>query len=342
MIDVVVIGAGPAGCTAARTLAAGGFRVLLAEKCRLPRTKSCSGILIQKSMDLVKRYYGEMPPPCTQCAPADNRGMVFTNDKGMEYRFEQKGLNIWRHSFDGWLAGKAREAGAEIRDCTTALSCDVKDDYVTVTFRGEETYTADTRYVLDCEGVVGCVKRKLLPRNYPYITTFQTFNEGTIDCDPHYFYAYLQPAFSAYDAWFNVKDNMLVLGVSVKDRSSIPSYYQRFIAFMQERHGLRISRELKAEKWLMPHIRPGCHVDYGVGRVLFAGETAGFLNPMGEGISAGLESGYAAASAVAENFENAGRVYDAYRQGTAGLKTYMERQWSFVAQMADTFREMKL
>lgn len=39
-------------------------------------------------------------------------------------------------------------------------------------------------------------------------------------------------------------------------------------------------------------------VEYGTGKVLFAGETAGFLNSMGEGISAGMESGYAAAKAI--------------------------------------------
>ena len=54
----------------------------------------------------------------------------------------------------------------------------------------------------------------------------------------------------------------------------------------------------------MPHIRPGCHVDYGVGRILFAGEVAGFLNPMGEGISAGMESGYCAACAIMEHCDN--------------------------------------
>ena len=31
-------------------------------------------------------------------------------------------------------------------------------------------------------------------------------------------------------------------------------------------------------------------IDYGVGRILFAGEVAGFLNPMGEGISCGMEN----------------------------------------------------
>ena len=33
MYDVIVIGAGPAGCTAARTLAERGRRVLLVERC---------------------------------------------------------------------------------------------------------------------------------------------------------------------------------------------------------------------------------------------------------------------------------------------------------------------
>ena len=38
---------------------------------------------------------------------------------------------------------------------------------------------------------------------------------------------------------------------------------------MKREHGLNISEQLKNDKWLMPHIKPGCDVDYGVGRVLF-------------------------------------------------------------------------
>ena len=80
---------------------------------------------------------------------------------------------------------------------------------------------------------------------------------------------------------------------------------------------------------------------YGVGRILFAGEIAGFLNPMGEGISAGMESGYYAASAIMGNFGEPQMVYEAYRQSTEKLKSYMQRQWSLVGGMAGTFREME-
>ena len=34
--------------------------------------------------------------------------------------------NVWHSHFDGWLAGKAKESGAEVRDGVVALSCTEK------------------------------------------------------------------------------------------------------------------------------------------------------------------------------------------------------------------------
>ncbi len=349
MYDVIVVGAGPAGCTASKVLAEKGYEVLMVEKFKMPRYKSCSGVLIKKSMELVKTYFREDVPESAMCTPTENRGMIFTDDKGKEYRFGQQGINVWRSHFDGWLAGKAKESGSEVRDGVAALSCTEQGGIMEVSLHGENNYTESARYVLDCEGVVGTLKRQIagqyagkITGEVPgYITTFQTFNEGSIDLDPHYFYAYLQPELSEYDAWFNVKDELLVLGVSVKDMNKIGHYYRRFIAYMEEKHHLQIGRQVKSEKWLMPHIYPGCRVDYGVGRVFFAGEIAGFLNPMGEGISAGMESGYCAACAIMEHFDNPQMACEVYRQSTENLKSYMQRQWSLVGGMAGTFREME-
>lgn len=341
MYDVIVIGAGPAGSSAAKALADSGRRVLLVEKFKMPRYKSCSGMLIKKTLDLVQDYFGESVPSAVTCAPAKNKGMVFTDDKGRAFRFEQEGLNVWRGSFDAWLARQAEKSGAQVRESTAVLSCEEREDFVTVTLRGEKTYTETARFVINCEGVVGVCKRKLTRQKQGYITTFQTFNEGRIDLDPHYFYAYLQPELSQYDAWFNVKDNQLVIGVSVKDTTQITPYYERFLSYLKKNHALELGRQLKKEKWLMPHIRPGCEINYGVGRVLFAGEAAGFLNPMGEGISAALESGWRAGQAVAGGFDQPAGVQEIYQQTTRELKYYMERQWSLVGAMAEPFREMK-
>lgn len=347
MYDVIVIGAGPAGSSAARKLAVSGHKVLLVEKFKMPRNKSCSGVLIKKSIELIEQYFGETVPASAQCSPSDNRGMIFTNDRGKEYRYEQEGLNIWRSSLDYWLVQKAVEAGTIFRDETTALSCTENFEGVEVKLRGRSEYSETAKYVIACDGVVGSIKRKLLKAPGDYITTYQTFNKGTVDLDHHYFYAYLQPELSEYDAWFNVKDNCLILGVSVKNPEKINYYYPRFLSYMEQYHNLKIYSREREEKWLMPHIMPGCPVEYGKGKVLFAGETAGFLNPMGEGISSGIESGYAAAAAMEQHglespYPDMDKVYSAYQNNTAALRSYMLRQWNFVAGMAGTFESMSL
>lgn len=109
MYDIIVIGAGPSGSTAAKFLAEADYSVLLLERMKLPRYKSCSGCLIKKSMDLVKEYYGEEVPQEVTCSPAENKGMFFIDDKGKEYTFAQPGLNVWRSGFDHWLAKMAEK-----------------------------------------------------------------------------------------------------------------------------------------------------------------------------------------------------------------------------------------
>lgn len=343
MYDVIIIGAGPTGSTASKILAENGYKVLLVEKLKMPRYKSCSGQLIKKTIDFVQSYFGETVPLSAMCTPTENRGMIFTDDKGKRFVFEQEGLNVWRSSFDNWLAEKAAQYGAEIRDGTAAISCEQCGDSVTVMLKSNgKSHKEQSRYVINCEGVIGALKRKLLGGTAQYITTYQTYNRGNIDLDYHYFHAFLQPELSEYDSWFNVKDEQLVLGVAVKNRNEIERYYQKFISYMTRNFNLIIEQQIKVDKWLMPKICPGCSIDYGVGRILFAGEIAGFLNPMGEGISAGMESGYCAAKSIIKHFYDLDLIYENYKNETRPLHNYMKSQWSFVGRMNDTFSDMKL
>ncbi len=193
MFDVIVVGAGPAGATTAKMLADSGLKVLIVERLKLPRYKSCSGVLIKKSMDLVKQYFGEAVPTSVMCTPYDNHGMIFTDDKGKEYAFEQEGLNVWRSSFDNWLTENAVKAGVELRDMTSAVSCEQAEDHIELQLHSDRTYTEQARYVIDCEGVTSALKRNVLNISPKFITTYQTFNVGKIELDPHYFYAYELP-----------------------------------------------------------------------------------------------------------------------------------------------------
>ncbi len=150
----------------------------------------------------------------------------------------------------------------------------------------------------------------------------------------------MQPELSGYDAWFNVKDGMLVLGVATTDAKEIKNYYNKFISYMVDKHNLSIDKQLRDDKWIIRNILPPFNIDYGVGAVLKAGETAGFLNPMGEGISSAMESGYSVACAIISNFNNKQNVIEAYKRNVAETRNYMQRQWQLVGRMSNKFTFM--
>ncbi len=54
-----------------------------------------------------------------------------------------------------------------------------------------------------------------------------------------------------------------------------------------------------------------------------------------------MESGYCAACAIMEHFDNPSMACEEYQQSTENLKSYMQRQWSLVGGMAGTFKEME-
>ena len=109
--DAVVIGAGPAGSTAAYRLARAGASVLLEDRARFPRDKPCGGGLTDRAVD-------QIPVDVTPVV----EDAVSTFELGLAYRrrFERRSktpllLMTQRRRLDAFLAEKAAEAGAVFR-----------------------------------------------------------------------------------------------------------------------------------------------------------------------------------------------------------------------------------
>jgi len=357
LYDVIVIGAGPAGCIAAKKLVEYGFEVLLAEKMSLPREKSCSGILIPKSIQMVEKEFGKIPEKVFSYPPI-NKGIILNSADGKEFRFESEGYNLWRNRFDQWMCLKAEDAGCTLQTLTSALNCEEKKDHVKVNFTrwsaendyglkdGMGFFQEKARFVIACDGAASRIRRDLLKTSFNYIITYQTFCKGSIDLDSGFFHAFLDPQLSQYDAWFNVKDDYLIMGVGVKDASLMKHYHFKFVSYLKTHHDARILSEEKEEVGLMPHITPDFRVDLGKGRVLLAGDAANLLNPMGEGISSALASGYAAAEAIKAEYDfnrhfNPVNILDRYESNLKGEIDYMKRQWRFLSTLSPDFNCFK-
>ncbi|GAA2586446.1 geranylgeranyl reductase family protein [Streptomyces tubercidicus] len=109
--DVVVVGAGPAGASAAHAAACTGRRVLLLEKAELPRYKTCGGGIIGPSRDSL--------PPGFDLPLRDRVHAVTFSLNGRLARTRRSrnmlfGL-INRPEFDAQLVESAKDAGATVR-----------------------------------------------------------------------------------------------------------------------------------------------------------------------------------------------------------------------------------
>ncbi|MEK6676712.1 MAG: NAD(P)/FAD-dependent oxidoreductase [Planctomycetota bacterium] len=112
MIDVAIIGAGPAGSTAAIELARAGRSVLLIEKRFFPREKVCGGCLSGRAAARFKQLLGpdrEIPGlPGSQVSFVIGSYRLTCNPHGATWV-------VPRAEMDACLANTAGEAGAEIR-----------------------------------------------------------------------------------------------------------------------------------------------------------------------------------------------------------------------------------
>ena len=119
--DAIIVGAGPAGATAAILLARAGWSVALIEKQDFPRRKVCGECIAASNLPLLEALGIDMAAfeatagaPLRQVAVLQgNRKISFdmppTQHLGMEW-----GRALGRETLDTWLVDLARDAGATV------------------------------------------------------------------------------------------------------------------------------------------------------------------------------------------------------------------------------------
>ena len=119
--DAIVVGAGPAGSTAARELAAAGARTLVVDRARWPRYKACGGgVPLRAERMLPFPIDGVVEDTVSRIEFSARGGMAFTKrSRGPFARM------VMRDRFDALLLEQAQRAGAELRTGTAVRALDL-------------------------------------------------------------------------------------------------------------------------------------------------------------------------------------------------------------------------
>lgn len=180
MFDCIIVGAGPAGGTAAYHLAKRGRSVLILEKDSLPRYKPCSG---------------GVSPSVQQWFDFDLASAIALNVSRVRYTWQmddpvevslKKQKPVWmvqRDVFDQFLIEQAKEQGAQLQDQTTVTGIEFKGDRWQVNTTNEPL---EARYLIAADGANGSMAKWLGFKDRPQrmAVTLEAPNPAPTSSDP--------------------------------------------------------------------------------------------------------------------------------------------------------------
>lgn len=290
--DVVVVGGGPAGATAAHDLAREGRSVLLLDKAG--RIKPCGGAIPPR---LIRDF---AIPDHLICARASAARMIAPSAREVDMPIEGGYVGmVDRDVFDEWLRERARLSGAERRKGQFERIERDDDGVAAVCYRvGEEDKRVRARTVIGADGAKSQVARQIVkgadktPCVFAYHEIIRSPAHGFdgARCDVFY-QGHLSPDFYA---WIFPHGETASIGVGSAQKGFS---LRGAVKALRAQSGLATCDTVRTEGAPIP-LRPLGKWDNGRDVVL-AGDAAGVVAPAsGEGIYYAMVGGREAAISV--------------------------------------------
>ena len=115
MYDLIVIGGGPAGTSAAISAASKGAQVLLLERGRFPRHKVCGEFVSSESLDLLGKLLGSHDDSLPREAVRILQTRIFIDGRVLQTPIEPSAASVARLDLDKALWDSAQRSGVEAR-----------------------------------------------------------------------------------------------------------------------------------------------------------------------------------------------------------------------------------
>lgn len=322
--DVIVVGAGPAGSTAAYRLVKAGANVLLLDRAKFPRDKPCGGGVTGRAARLLP--FSIDPVVEHVVTHADLRlgyGRTHARGSGRPLVYMTQ-----RRRLDHFLAERAADAGADFRDGVRVTGVDANGT-VTVT-AGPEKFAADA--LIGADGVNGISARALslggnsavgvaLEGNLPHAKIDARRYNGRVALE-------LGIVPGGY-GWVFPKGDHVNVGVGGwgSEGPNLKEHLRRLCT----QHDARLDDLEEVRGYRLPLRSP--QATLARGRALIVGDAAGLIDPIsGDGMYEGFLSSQLASDAVLDLLAGREQTLDPYGPRlTKLLATHLWASWGVKA-----------
>ncbi len=315
--DVVIVGAGPGGSSAAAFLARAGLDVLLLDKASFPRDKTCGDAVSAQGVEILDelglgtrlRRTGFKTPAVTIVSPSSYR---LRTDIPPADGLPRYGIVVKRLDLDQMVLDAAATAGATFKDRVHVRGMERTAGGWTISGdRGGTRFSAMGRVVVMAVGASLPLMRQLdlVPQKMEFAFAARTYFEDILGLDDSLHIHFDGVPLPGYGWIFPVSATAANVGAGFYRRGpSTPTtaagMLKSFLDFPPLAERFRNARQLAPIKGFPIRTdfhRSRCLAD----RLLVVGEAAGLVNPFtGEGIDYALESGRMAAQALLDAFQS--------------------------------------
>ncbi|PDM26712.1 geranylgeranyl hydrogenase [Candidatus Bathyarchaeota archaeon B24-2] len=338
--DVIVVGAGTAGCLAASSAAEEGLNVCLID------VKSKEDIGRKVCGDAIGKHHfdnlGLKYPSGEELERKVEGVFIYSPDRKSVFEVKGEGLHgfvVNRHLFGQRLLKKALEAGADLHDSTRVVKPLIKNGVVigVKAKKGSQVEDLYASIVIDASGMNAVIRRNLPPE---LGIEKEPEKEDVIACyreirvlreqlpEPEYLRIYLnsQVAPGGYYWIFPEGENKVNVGLGVAMRKGFPNPKAQLYKYVLSQPLFEGSRVIHGGGGLVPTRRP---LDRMVSDgLMLVGDVAFQVNPLhGGGIGPSMMAGRIAGKVAAEALEEGDVSTEGlWRYGVEYIREYGAKQ----------------
>ena len=323
LYDLVIIGGGPAGTSAAISAVRQGASVLLLERGRFPRHKVCGEFVSAESLSLLKDLLDLQHTALIQDAIRIPRARLFLDGRILRATVDPPAASIPRFDLDAALWHSAESAGVDARQQVTVQSVAGSGPFRIVT-AGEGF---ETRALINASGRwsnLNLATAENGVRHEKWLGVKAHFAESMSGKTPEpsvdlYFfeggYCGVQPVALSGENSGTARMNASAM-VRADVASSLPEVFAQHPALRdRSRNWTLLSDPVSTSPLIFRQPQPERE------GVLMAGDAAGFVDPfVGDGISLALRSGSLAALSLKSFFAGEASLPDAVRRYSQAYK----------------------